>query len=147
MILASRINCQPLVTPVTLPFQLSMIQSKKRHEVLDCLTSLVNAFGIFFKEGSDLFSQVEPETKEVAADVVEMKRLSSLLEKHLEKRHNLVSSDSLVNNEAPLTPAPTSGQSRLEGYLFKRGQNAFRTWNRRWFYLEVRLSFFFLLFL
>ena len=25
---------------------------------------------------------------------------------------------------------------RIEGYLFKRGQNAFRTWNRRWFYLE-----------
>merc|ERR1712018_906946 len=24
----------------------------------------------------------------------------------------------------------------IEGYLFKRGQNAFRTWNRRWFYLE-----------
>ena len=24
----------------------------------------------------------------------------------------------------------------LEGYLFKRGQNAFRTWNRRWFYLH-----------
>ena len=87
MILAPRIDCQPLLTPVTLPFQLSMIQSKKRHEVLDCLTSLVNAFGIFFKEGSDLFSQVEPETKEVAADVVEMKRLSSLLEKHLEKNH------------------------------------------------------------
>ena len=25
---------------------------------------------------------------------------------------------------------------RCEGYLFKRGQNAFRTWNRRWFYLS-----------
>lgn len=117
-----------------------MIQSKKRHEVLDCLTSLVNAFGIFFKEGSDLFNQVEPETQEVAADVSEMKRLSNLLEKHLEKRHNLVSSEGHVTNEAPPAPLPGSGQPRLEGYLFKRGQNAFRTWNRRWFYLEVRLT-------
>ena len=25
---------------------------------------------------------------------------------------------------------------KVEGYLFKRGQNAFRTWNRRWFYLS-----------
>ena len=24
----------------------------------------------------------------------------------------------------------------IQGYLFKRGQNAFRTWNRRWFYLS-----------
>ncbi len=68
-----------------------MIQSKKRQEVLDCLISMVNAYGIFFKEGSELFSQVEPETREIAKDVGEMKRLSNLLEKQLEKRHALVS--------------------------------------------------------
>jgi hypothetical protein len=52
---------------------------------------MVNAYGIFFKEGSELFSQVEPETREIAKDVGEMKRLSNLLEKQLEKRHALVS--------------------------------------------------------
>jgi len=127
-----------LVQLVTFPnrLQLSMIQSKKRHEVLDCLTSLVNAYGLFFKDGSELFSKVEPETKEISKDVVEMKRLSGLLEKQLEKRHSLVSPEGQVVTEE----TPNSGQAKLEGYLFKRGQNAFRTWNRRWFYLEVCLS-------
>ena len=119
--------------------QLSMIQSKKRYEVLDCLTSLVNAYGIFFKEGSDLFVQVEPETKAITKDIGEMKRLSAVLEKHLEKRHALVSPDGQVVGEQPPSGSQVaSGPPRLEGYLFKRGQNAFRTWNRRWFYLEVR---------
>lgn len=25
---------------------------------------------------------------------------------------------------------------RIEGYLFKRTSNAFKTWNRRWFFLK-----------
>lgn len=25
---------------------------------------------------------------------------------------------------------------RIEGYLYKRTSNAFKTWNRRWFYLK-----------
>jgi len=119
-------------------FQLSMIQSKKRHEVLDCLTSLVNAYGIFFKEGSDLLTKVEPETKEITKDIGEMKRLSALLEKQLEKRHLLFSPDDQGIEEMNAAAQPQGGAPRLEGYLFKRGQNAFRTWNRRWFYLEVR---------
>ena len=66
-----------------------------------------------------------------------MKRLSNLLEKQLEKRHSLVSPEGQVVKEE----TSNSGQTtKLEGYLFKRGQNAFRTWNRRWFYLEVCLS-------
>lgn len=26
--------------------------------------------------------------------------------------------------------------TRIEGYLYKRTSNAFKTWNRRWFYLK-----------
>ena len=60
-----------------------MIQSKKKYEVLDCLTSLVNAYGTFFKEGADLFVKVEPESAAITKDIGEMKRISALLEKHL----------------------------------------------------------------
>ena len=33
-------------------------------------------------------------------------------------------------------PAPTADGVFMEGYLFKRTTNAFKTWNRRWFTLE-----------
>jgi hypothetical protein len=44
----------------------------------------------------------------------------------------------LTQEETVLVPEGGKGgkAGRVEGYLFKRGQNAFRTWNRRWFYLD-----------
>jgi hypothetical protein len=44
----------------------------------------------------------------------------------------------LTQEETVLMPEGGKGgkAGRVEGYLFKRGQNAFRTWNRRWFYLD-----------
>ena len=60
-----------------------------------------------------------------------MKAQTRALEKNLEKRHTYVTKDD------DLVLAETKGKPiNVEGYLFKRGQNAFRTWNRRWFYLD-----------
>lgn len=50
-----------------------------------------------------------------------MRSESKKLEKTLGDRHNLVTS-----------PANNSGDP-IQGYLFKRTTNAFKTWNRRWF--------------
>ena len=53
----------------------------------------------------------------------------------MEKRHAVV-------NQEPIEPRALHPQIsisepiHMEGYLFKRGQKAFRTWNRRWFYLK-----------
>lgn len=53
------------------------------------------------------------------------------IEKDVENSHALVSIPEI-------TSAIGTGDSKspkLEGYLFKRTSNAFKTWNRRWFYL------------
>lgn len=50
------------------------------------------------------------------------------IEKELENRH------SIVNNVESIPKFGGSGPM-MEGYLFKRTSNAFKTWNRRWFYL------------
>ena len=61
------------------------------------------------------------------------------MERRLEKRHSHVSQC----EEGPAAGATdhddddNDGKTQLEGYLFKRGQNAFKVWNRRWFYLKV----------
>lgn len=53
------------------------------------------------------------------------------VEKEVENRHAVVSSMETIT-------IPSSGDKKspnMEGYLFKRTSNAFKTWNRRWFYL------------
>lgn len=52
------------------------------------------------------------------------------LEKQMEDRHTIVTSQDLV-------PSPGCNVApHMEGYLFKRTSNAFKTWNRRWFALQ-----------
>ena len=51
------------------------------------------------------------------------------LEKQLGSCHNLVSTYDIVKKASPVAGV------QMEGYLFKRSSNAFKTWNRRWFYL------------
>ena len=101
-----------------------MLQSKKRTEVLQAVLELVNAYSGYFHQGKEYFQDLDVYTEQLAIEIDVMKSRTSTLDKQLEKRHACVS-DVEANNVI-----------RIEGYLFKRGQNAFRTWNRRWFYLE-----------
>ena len=100
-----------------------MLQSKKKSEVLETLLQLVNGFSSFFFDGHYYFQDLDVFTQQLAIEIDAMKNKTHTLDKQLEKRHTLK-----IENEQNVI--------RIEGYLFKRGQNAFRTWNRRWFYLE-----------
>lgn len=52
------------------------------------------------------------------------------VEKDLENRH------AIVSNIEHIIPIKNERNSpKMEGYLYKRTSNAFKTWNRRWFYL------------
>jgi Arf-GAP/coiled-coil/ANK repeat/PH domain-containing protein len=59
-----------------------------------------------------------------------MRQQCNKLEKQMENRHTFVTSRDFV------PPPGSSGEPRMEGYLFKRTSNAFKTWNRRWFTLQ-----------
>jgi Arf-GAP/coiled-coil/ANK repeat/PH domain-containing protein len=93
-----------------------------------------------FPQGHALFDgDLNKFTSELGDEILEMKKKTATLEKHLEKRHTQVS---LQGDSGPKVQT-VGDEVKIEGYLFKRGQNAFRTWNRRWFYLKVRgVSFF-----
>lgn len=42
----------------------------------------------------------------------------------------------MVNGDDGENGAKGKDVTRIEGYLYKRTSNAFKTWNRRWFYLR-----------
>ncbi|KAL1417638.1 hypothetical protein MTO96_026689 [Rhipicephalus appendiculatus] len=114
--------------------QLSCLQSKKRHEVLQTLLSLMGAYSTYFHQGSDLFEDSEPFLKQLGSTLEKLSKESTDLSKQLDSRHTLVTSKDVV----PVVhkdPSANNGIS-LEGYLFKRTSNAFKTWNRRWFIIQ-----------
>jgi len=105
--------------------------------VLDSLANFMSANNTFFHQGSDLFSDLEPFLRQLQGNMQVMAESSIILEKQLEKRHTYVTQAETLETGAAETTGTGKGKPiKVEGYLFKRGQNAFRTWNRRWFYLS-----------
>jgi len=118
-------------------YQISMLQHRKKHVVLDSLANFMSAYNTFFHQGSDLFSDLEPFLRQLQGNLQSMAENSVVLEKQLEKRHTYVTQAETLETGAGEASGAGKGKTvQTEGYLFKRGQNAFRTWNRRWFYLS-----------
>lgn len=98
------------------------------------LLSYMKACSTYFHEGYDMFEQLKDFMKHLDAEILKLHLATSKMEKQLGNRHNMVNKfDSLLT---PMqTFFPETG-IQMEGYLFKRASNAFKTWNRRWFYLN-----------
>ncbi|KAF7267981.1 hypothetical protein GWI33_018825, partial [Rhynchophorus ferrugineus] len=108
-----------------------VLQTKKRHEILSTLLSYMHACTTYYHQGSDLCDDLQPFFKSLADDLATMRDETYRVEKELENRHEGVSTmDTITQPSSRDKKSPN-----MEGYLFKRTSNAFKTWNRRWFYL------------
>ncbi|XP_048766757.1 arf-GAP with coiled-coil, ANK repeat and PH domain-containing protein 2-like isoform X3 [Ostrea edulis] len=115
-------------TSVDHVFQINILNSKKRYEILETMLSFMHAHSTFFHQGHDLFKEFEPEMKNVATQVESLSAKASQERKEMEERHSLVQQKDLSDVEGEESP--------MEGYLLKRTSKGFKTWVRRWFSLE-----------
>lgn len=142
---------------------ITLLQSRKKMEILSAvshrklplippkppplifqLLSYIQACSTYYHQGSDLCEDFAPYFKTLDDDIGSMRAEHNQLEKLMQNRHTLVNvftenvGDRFVRKQQP---APTEEQRSphaiiMEGYLFKRTSNAFKTWNRRWFYMK-----------
>ncbi|XP_050294223.1 arf-GAP with coiled-coil, ANK repeat and PH domain-containing protein 2 [Anthonomus grandis grandis] len=108
-----------------------VLQAKKRHEILSTLLSYMHACTAYFHQGEDLCEDLQPFFKRLANEISNMSYETRKIEKEVENSHSLVSQP----ESQPISVSNDRKSPKLEGYLFKRTSNAFKTWNRRWFYL------------
>lgn len=118
---------------------ITLLQRKKRPEVLSTLLSYVSACSTYFHQGSDLCQDYDTYLfKELDEDVNNLRADYLVLEREMQKRHNFVNgySENGAKNESSSGSESKIVVKQMEGYLFKRTSNAFKTWNRRWFYMK-----------
>uniref|UniRef100_A0A4W4FZZ4 Arf-GAP with coiled-coil, ANK repeat and PH domain-containing protein n=1 Tax=Electrophorus electricus TaxID=8005 RepID=A0A4W4FZZ4_ELEEL len=113
--------------------QINVLQSKRRSEILKSMLSFMYAHLTFFHQGYDLFSELQPL----------MKHLLLLLCRHwcvfwsTYQACALLCSQDYSNDDTKLEyNVDADSGIVMEGYLFKRASNAFKTWNRRWFSIQ-----------
>ncbi|KAI1309372.1 Arf-GAP with coiled-coil, ANK repeat and PH domain-containing protein 2 [Halotydeus destructor] len=119
-------------TAIDYASQLTCLQIRKKHEILDSLVSLLNAHGTFAHQGHETFQEFGGFVRETEKELKGLREESSVLEKTLERHHSLVKR----SNAVPVLMRGEQGEIKLEGYLFKRTSNAFKSWHRRWFIIQ-----------
>nr|XP_028587794.1 arf-GAP with coiled-coil, ANK repeat and PH domain-containing protein 2 isoform X3 [Podarcis muralis] len=117
--------------------QINVLQSKRRSEILKSMLSFMYAHLAFFHQGYDLFSELGPYMKDLGAQLERLAVDAVREKKEMEHKHSTIQQKDFASDD-PLLEYNVDAASGvvMEGYLFKRASNAFKTWNRRWFSIQ-----------
>ncbi|XP_077058688.1 arf-GAP with coiled-coil, ANK repeat and PH domain-containing protein 2-like isoform X2 [Siphateles boraxobius] len=117
--------------------QINVLQSKRRSEILKSMLSFMYAHLTFFHQGYDLFSELQPLMKHLTGQLDQLVMDSAKERKDMETKHSTIQQKDFSNDDTKLEyNVDAENGIVMEGYLFKRASNAFKTWNRRWFSIQ-----------
>uniref|UniRef100_A0AAX7SER3 Arf-GAP with coiled-coil, ANK repeat and PH domain-containing protein n=1 Tax=Astatotilapia calliptera TaxID=8154 RepID=A0AAX7SER3_ASTCA len=117
--------------------QINVLQAKKKFEILDAMLSFMRAQYTLFQQGFNILDEIDPYMKKLAAQLDQLVIDSAVEKRELEHKHALIQQRDFSYDDPKLefnVDAPNGVV--MEGYLFKRASNAFKTWNRRWFSIQ-----------
>lgn len=117
--------------------QINVLQSKRRSEILKSMLSFMYAHLAFFHQGYDLFSELGPYMKDLGAQLDRLAVDAAKEKREMEQKHSTIQQKDFSSDETKLEyNVDAASGIVMEGYLFKRASNAFKTWNRRWFSIQ-----------
>uniref|UniRef100_A0A7N8YDP8 Arf-GAP with coiled-coil, ANK repeat and PH domain-containing protein n=1 Tax=Mastacembelus armatus TaxID=205130 RepID=A0A7N8YDP8_9TELE len=111
--------------------QINVLQAKKKFEILDAMLSFMRAQYTLFQQGFNILDEIDPYMKKLAMSFSEMTLVVFKGTASVSPLQDFSYDDPKLefNVDAPNGVV-------MEGYLFKRASNAFKTWNRRWFSIQ-----------
>ncbi|KAF6117187.1 ArfGAP with coiled-coil, ankyrin repeat and PH domains 2 [Phyllostomus discolor] len=117
--------------------QINVLQSKRRSEILKSMLSFMYAHLAFFHQGYDLFSELGPYMKDLGAQLDQLVVDAAKEKREMEQKHSTIQQKDFSSDDSKLEyNVDAANGIVMEGYLFKRASNAFKTWNRRWFSIQ-----------
>ncbi|KAM3835380.1 arf-GAP with coiled-coil, ANK repeat and PH domain-containing protein 2 isoform 2-T2 [Vipera latastei] len=117
--------------------QINVLQSKRRSEILKSMLSFMCAHLAFFHQGYDLFSELGPYMKDLGTQLDQLALDAAREKKEMEQKHSTIQQKGFSSDDLKLEyNVDAVNGIVMEGYLFKRASNAFKTWNRRWFSIQ-----------
>ncbi|KFQ25906.1 Arf-GAP with coiled-coil, ANK repeat and PH domain-containing protein 2, partial [Mesitornis unicolor] len=116
---------------------INVLQSKRRAEILKSMLSFMYAHLAFFHQGYDLFSELGPYMKDLGAQLDQLAIDAAKEKRDMEQKHSTIQQKDYSSDDTKLEyNVDAANGIVMEGYLFKRASNAFKTWNRRWFSIQ-----------
>ncbi|XP_072223358.1 arf-GAP with coiled-coil, ANK repeat and PH domain-containing protein 3 [Leuresthes tenuis] len=121
--------------------QINVLQARKKFEILDAMLSFMHAQYSLFQQGYNLLDEMDPYTKKLAAELDQLVIDSAREKREMDHKHATIQQRTLMqdisydDSKVEFNVDAPNGVV-MEGYLFKRASNAFKTWNRRWFSIQ-----------
>uniref|UniRef100_I3JB30 Arf-GAP with coiled-coil, ANK repeat and PH domain-containing protein n=1 Tax=Oreochromis niloticus TaxID=8128 RepID=I3JB30_ORENI len=117
--------------------EINVIEAKKKTDILLAMLSLMDAQAQFFLQGHQSLSELDEyrqklneEHKQFVLDCAREKR-------DMEQRHAAVKKKDMSYDDSIMDfNGDAANGIAMEGYLYKRASNAFKTWSRRWFSIQ-----------
>ncbi|KAH0504426.1 Arf-GAP with coiled-coil, ANK repeat and PH domain-containing protein 2 [Microtus ochrogaster] len=111
-----------------------------RHIALDYVLQMLSfmyAHLAFFHQGYDLFSELGPYMKDLGVQLDRLVVDAAKEKREMEQKHSTIQQKDFSSDDSKLEYNVDAAKGIvMEGYLFKRASNAFKTWNRRWFSIQ-----------
>ncbi|KAL8177066.1 UNVERIFIED_CONTAM: Arf-GAP with coiled-coil, ANK repeat and PH domain-containing protein 1 [Gekko kuhli] len=116
--------------------QINVIQSKKKFEILKFMLTSMDAQASYLEQGFHAAKELAQYRKDLAAQLHQLVLESAREKRDMEQRHTVIKQKDLSQDDAVPELRSEPGLVAMEGYLYKRASNAFKTWSRRWFSIQ-----------
>uniref|UniRef100_A0A4W6FUX8 Arf-GAP with coiled-coil, ANK repeat and PH domain-containing protein n=1 Tax=Lates calcarifer TaxID=8187 RepID=A0A4W6FUX8_LATCA len=114
-----------------------VLQVREMTQTCEPMLSFMHAQYSLFQQGYNLLDEIDPYMKKLAAELDQLVIDSAMEKREMEHKHATIQQRDFSYDDTKVefnVDAPNGVV--MEGYLFKRASNAFKTWNRRWFSIQ-----------
>ncbi|XP_034712138.1 arf-GAP with coiled-coil, ANK repeat and PH domain-containing protein 1 [Etheostoma cragini] len=117
--------------------EINVIEAKKKTEILMAMLSLMEAQAQLFQQGHQSFSELEEYRQKLNKEHTQFVLNAAREKRDMEQRHAAIKKKDVSYDDSIMDfNADAANGIAMEGYLYKRASNAFKTWSRRWFSIQ-----------
>lgn len=116
--------------------QINVIQGKKKFDILEFMLQLIDAQTGFLTQSHTVLKNVEEYRKGLATQVHQTVLQGAREQRDLEQKLISMKHREVSDEDAVFQSEGETSEIVIEGYLFKRASNTFKTWSRRWFSIQ-----------
>ncbi|KAK7909812.1 hypothetical protein WMY93_014496 [Mugilogobius chulae] len=117
--------------------EINVIEAKRKTEILMALLSLMDAQAQFFQYGHQSLSELDDYRQKLTDEYTQFVLDSAREKRDMEQRHAAIKKKDVSYDDSIMDfNADAANGIAMEGYLYKRASNAFKTWSRRWFSIQ-----------
>ncbi|KAM9836520.1 arf-GAP with coiled-coil, ANK repeat and PH domain-containing protein 1 isoform 3-T3 [Aulostomus maculatus] len=117
--------------------EINVIEAKRKTDILMAMLSLMDAQAQLFQHGHQSLSELEDYRRKLSEEHTQFVLNSAREKRDMEQRHAAIKKKDISYDDSIIDGNTDAANGiAMEGYLYKRASNAFKTWSRRWFSVQ-----------